>query len=132
MGYVLAAVAILLDSDNRVLITKRKPDQLMGDLWEFPGGKIEEGETPEEALKREIKEEIGIDMGCHAPFYFISEAREGYHLLVMSYICREWKGIPSGAEGQEAKWVYPNQLKDYSMLPSNDYLNAMLRDYVNS
>lgn len=127
---VQAVAGVLVDQDGRVLIDKRRKDQIYADYWEFPGGKIEQGESPEEAIKREVKEETGVSMGCMAPLSFISEDRDEYHVIVLIYICREWEGIPQGLEGQETKWVRPEQLKDYELLPANVPLIPVIRDMV--
>jgi len=128
---VHAAAIILVDKDKRVLIAKRPSTaEIMPDFWEFPGGKMEEGETPEQCLNREVKEELGVDLGCHFPLTFISEKRDGYHVIVYLYVCRETKGIPSAQEGQEIKWVRPLDLKDYELLPANKPLVPMIRDFI--
>jgi len=103
----------------------------MPGYWEFPGGKIEKGETPEEALRREIKEELGVELGCFWPFTFISEKRPEHHLVAFLYLCREWDGIVSALHHQELKWLRPLDLpKVENMLPSNKPLISMLRDYL--
>lgn len=125
-----AVAAAIIDSDNRILIGKRPKGKPMEGYWEFPGGKIEENESPEDALKREIKEELGVALGCFAPFTFISERQENHHLIVYLYICREWKGIVEPLENQELVWVRPLELRNYELLPANKYLASMLRDHV--
>ncbi len=104
----------------------------MGGLWEFPGGKVEEGEKPEEALIRELAEELGIDVSesCLAPFTFASHAYETFHLLMPLYVCRRWKGQIEAREGQEIAWVRPNRLATYAMPPADAPLTAMLRDFL--
>ena len=104
----------------------------MAGLWEFPGGKVKDGETPETALVREIEEELGIDTrtSCLAPFTFASHAYEDFHLLMPLYLCRVWRGIAEAREGQTLKWVRPARLGDYSMPPADVPLIAMLRDYL--
>ena len=104
----------------------------MEGLWEFPGGKIEEGETPEKALIRELNEELGIDTSenCLAPFTFASHSYDEFHLLMPLYICRKWKGHIVGKENQNLKWVKPNKLSDYPMPPADIPLIAMLRDFL--
>ena len=125
-----AVAAALVDKDKRVLIARRPEEKFMGGFWEFPGGKVEAGETPEEALRREAEEEIGVKLGCMGPMSFISEKREDHHAVVMVYVCREWDGIPEGKEGQYIKWVRPLQMKQYDILPSNIPLIPILRDFI--
>lgn len=122
----------LIDQDGRILLTQRPDGKSMAGLWEFPGGKIEIGETPEQALIRELNEELGIDTSenCLAPFTFASHAYEKFHLMMPLYICRKWKGHIIGREDQKLKWVKPGQLKDYDMPPADVPLIAMLRDYL--
>ncbi len=122
----------LIDRDGRVLLAERPKGRSMEGLWEFPGGKIEEGETPEKALIRELNEELGIDTSenCLAPFTFASHSYEEFHLLMPLYICRKWKGHIMGKENQNLKWVKPNKLADYPMPPADVPLVAMLRDFL--
>ncbi len=122
----------LIDRDGRVLLAERPKGRSMEGLWEFPGGKIEEGETPEKALIRELNEELGIDTSenCLAPFTFASHSYEEFHLLMPLYICRKWKGHIIGKENQNLKWVKPNKLADYPMPPADVPLVAMLRDFL--
>ena len=118
---VLVAAVALVDADGRVLIAKRPEGKPMAGLWEFPGGKVEEGERPEVSLIRELKEELGIDVteACLAPLTFASHAYEKFHLLMPLYACRRWKGMVTALEGQELKWVKPNRLRDFPMPPAD-------------
>lgn len=122
----------LVDQDGRILLTQRPEGRSMAGLWEFPGGKIEPGESPEEALIRELWEEIGIDTSanCLAPFTFASHAYETFHLLMPLYICRKWQGQVTAKEGQNTRWVRPAALQDYPMPPADIPLIAMLRDFL--
>lgn len=131
MKIIHAAAVVLVDTDGRVLISSR-PDYktVMPGYWEFPGGKLEEGETPEEALRREIDEELGIKLGCFTPLSFISEPRGKYHVIVYVYICREWNGIPCPMESQGMKWVRVNELSQWDILPANKPLIPLIRDTV--
>lgn len=130
MKTVYASAVTLVDTDKRVLIAKRREEQIMPGYWEFPGGKLKDNETPEECARREVKEELGIELGCFAPLTFISETREDYHVIVYLYICREWQGITKGSEGQEVKWVRPLDLTKYNLLPANIPLIPVIRDAV--
>jgi 8-oxo-dGTP diphosphatase len=129
---VLVSAVALLDADNRVLIAQRPAGKSMAGLWEFPGGKIEAGETPEAALIRELHEELGITVlpACLAPFTFASHAYEKFHLLMPLYLCRKWQGDVTPREGQSLKWVRPNALADYPMPPADEPLRVMLRDFL--
>ncbi|MGE5511907.1 MAG: 8-oxo-dGTP diphosphatase MutT [Bacteroidota bacterium] len=129
---LLVAAVALVDRDNRVLIAQRPPGKEMAGLWEFPGGKVHEGETPEAALVRELKEELGIDVceTCLSPFTFASHAYEAFHLLMPLYLCRNWDGEISPAEGQQIKWVRTSRLTDYPMPPADRPLLPMLRDLL--
>lgn len=122
----------LIDADGRILLAERPKGRSMAGLWEFPGGKIEDGETPEGALIRELNEELAIDTSenCLAPFTFASHSYEDFHLLMPLYLCRKWKGHIIGKENQKLKWVKPNQLSDYPMPPADIPLIAMLRDFI--
>ena len=121
MRVLLVAAVALIDSDGRVLISKRPEGKQLGGLWEFPGGKVEQGERPETALIRELKEELSIDVAesCLAPLTFASHAYDDFHLLMPLYVCRRWTGIVRGAEGQEIKWVQASKLKDFPMPPAD-------------
>jgi 8-oxo-dGTP diphosphatase len=129
---VLVAACALIDPDRRVLIAERPAGRSMAGLWEFPGGKVHDGETPERALIRELDEELGIDVeaSCLAPFTFASHAYPGFHLLMPLYVCRKWAGIVTAREGQQLKWVRPPRLGDYPMPPADKPLVAMLRDLL--
>ena len=129
---VLVAAVALIDTDGRVLIAQRPEGKSMAGLWEFPGGKVEPGETPEACLIRELKEELGIDVtaSCLGPFTFASHAYDDFHLLMPLYLCRVWEGIVTAREGQSLKWVRPTRLTDYPMPPADEPLVAMLRDFL--
>ena len=129
---LLVVAAALIDADGRVLITQRPKGKSMEGLWEFPGGKIQLRETPEEALIRELKEELSIETKttCLAPLTFTSHKYEGFHLLMPLYICRRWGGIVTPLEEQRIKWVWVNSLKDYKMPPADKPLIGMLRDFL--
>ncbi|MGH7061333.1 MAG: 8-oxo-dGTP diphosphatase MutT [Stellaceae bacterium] len=126
---VLVAAVALIDADGRVLLAERPEGKHLAGYWEFPGGKVHDGETPEAALIRELGEELGIDVeeSCLAPFTFASHAYPEFHLLMPLYVCRKWQGIVTGREGQRLKWVRPAQLADYQMPPADKPLVAMLR-----
>ncbi|MEH6548023.1 MAG: 8-oxo-dGTP diphosphatase MutT [Sneathiella sp.] len=130
---ILLVVAVaLVDEDNRVLIAQRPEGKSMAGLWEFPGGKVDPGETPESALIRELKEELTIDVteACLAPFTFASHSYDTFHLLMPLFVCRRWHGTPKPAEGQTLKWVRALRLTDYEMPPADIPLVAMLRDLL--
>jgi len=129
---VLVAAVALIDADGRVLIAQRPQGKSMAGLWEFPGGKVHERETPEAALIRELKEELAIDVkeSCLAPFTFASHRYETFHLLMPLYVCRRWEGIVAPQEGQSIKWVRPAKLADFPMPPADLPLVAMLRDLL--
>lgn len=129
---VFVAAAALVDIDHRVLIAERPAGKSLAGLWEFPGGKIDAGETPEAALVRELDEELGIDIteSCLAPFTFASHLYDDFHLLMPLYLCRVWRGTPEGREGQRLAWVRPNRLSEYPMPPADIPLVAMLRDFL--
>ena len=129
---LLVAACALIDSDGRVLLARRPEGKRMAGLWEFPGGKLQEGETPEAALIRELHEEldIGIATACLAPFAFASHAYERFHLLMPLFLCRRWSGRPTPQEGQSLAWVMPAKLADYAMPPADRPLVALLRDFL--
>jgi len=129
---VLVAAVALIDPDGRVLLAERPPGKHLAGTWEFPGGKVQPGETPEAALIRELDEELGIDVvaSCLAPFTFASHSYAEFHLLMPLYVCRKWHGIVTAREGQRLKWVRPAQLTDYPMPPADKPLVAMLRDLL--
>jgi len=129
---VLVSAVALVDVDGRVLLAQRPAGKAMAGLWEFPGGKVDPGETPENALIRELAEELGIDVAasCLAPFTFASHSYPDFHLLMPLYICRKWSGIPVAREGQRLTWVRPARLVDYPMPPADKPLVAMLRDLL--
>ena len=129
---VLVAAVALVDADGRVLIAQRPPGKSMAGLWEFPGGKVHDGETPERALVRELKEELGIDVteSCLGAFTFASHAYPDFHLLMPLYLCRKWKGTMTAHHHSALKWVRPDKLADYEMPPADKPLVAMLRDFL--
>jgi len=132
MKIVHVSAVALIDIDGRILLTQRPEGKSMAGLWEFPGGKIEAGETPEQALIRELDEELGINTwaSCLAPLTFASHSYEDFHLVMPLFACRKWEGIPYGKEGQNLKWVRPNQLRDYSMPPADEPIIPILRDWL--
>src|ERR1041385_7808963 len=129
---VLVVAVALIDADNRVLLARRPPGKSMAGLWEFPGGKVHDGEAPEAALCRELAEELGIDVrdSCLAPFTFASHRYPTFQLLMPLYLCRRWNGTMTAREGQELTWVRPARLGDYEMPPADKPLVAMLRDFL--
>jgi 8-oxo-dGTP diphosphatase len=129
---VLVVAVALVDADGRVLLAERPAGKSMAGLWEFPGGKVRDGETPEAALIRELKEELGIDVtaSCLAPFTFASHAYAEFHLLMPLYVCRRWQGMVTPREGQRLTWVRPPRLEEYPMPPADKPLVAMLRDLL--
>ncbi len=132
MRIVLVAAVALIDADGRVLLAQRPEGKSLAGLWEFPGGKVEAGETPEAALIRELKEELGIDtwQSCLAPLTFASHSYADFHLLMPLFACRRWEGTPQGQEGQTLAWVRPNALKEYPMPPADIPLIPILRDWL--
>ena len=138
-GAVLASLPLvtvvavaLIDADGRVLLARRPSHKELGGLWEFPGGKLKVGETPEAALIRELKEELGIDvpLQCLAPLTFASFSYEKFHLLMPLYICRKWEGEPEPVEGQKLAWVRPQNLRNYPMPPADEPLIPILQDWL--
>ena len=129
---VLVAACALVDADGRILICKRPQGKQLAGLWEFPGGKVESGETPEECLIRELNEELGVNVtaACLAPFVFTSHAYESFHLLMPLYLCRRWDGFVSAREHEALAWVRPEKLSDYPMPPADVPLVAWLRDLL--
>ncbi|MDO5621771.1 MAG: 8-oxo-dGTP diphosphatase MutT [Paracoccus sp. (in: a-proteobacteria)] len=129
---VLVAAVALIDPDGRVLLAQRPEGKSMAGLWEFPGGKVEPGETPEAALIRELHEELGIGTwtSCLAPLTFASHAYEDFHLLMPVFACRRWEGTPQPREGQKLAWARVDQLRDYPMPPADLPLIPVLRDLL--
>jgi 8-oxo-dGTP diphosphatase len=129
---VLVAAVALVDVDGRVLLARRPEGKSMAGLWEFPGGKVHPGETPEAALIRELKEELAVDTAetCLAPFTFASHRYAEFHLLMPLYVCRRWRGTPQALEGQQLAWVRPTRLGDYPMPPADRPLVALLQDLL--
>ena len=132
MKIVLVAAVALVDVDGRVLLAQRPEGKTMAGLLEFPGGKVEPGETPEAALIRELHEELGIDTwhSCLAPLTFASHGYDDFHLLMPLFVCRKWQGQPHAQEGQTLAWVAPNRLRDYPMPPADVPLIPILRDWL--
>lgn len=129
---LLVVACALVDQDGRVLITQRPEGKPLAGLWEFPGGKVEAGETPEETLIRELHEELGIETkaACLAPLTFASHDYERFHLLMPLFVCRRFTGTPMAKEGQALKWVRPRQLRDYPMPPADEPLIPFLIDLL--
>ncbi len=132
MKLVLVAAVALIDKDGRILLAQRPEGKSMAGLWEFPGGKVEPGETPEAALIRELQEELGIDtwQSCLAPLTFASHDYGDFHLLMPVFACRKWDGVAKGREGQNLTWVNVNRLRDYQMPPADLPLIPILRDWL--
>lgn len=122
----------LIDTDNRILVQKRPAGKPLAGMWEFPGGKLESSESPEQCLIRELKEELGIETWstCLAPFTFTSHRYESFHLMMPLFLCRKWNGIIQAKDGQELKWSLPQALTTFQMPPANASLVAMLRDFL--
>lgn len=132
MKVVLVAAAALIDADGRVLLAQRPEGKSLAGLWEFPGGKVEAGESPEAALIRELAEEIGVEThaSCLAPLTFASHAYADFHLLMPLFAIRRWQGTPTPKEGQTLAWVRPRDLRDYPMPPADIPLIPVLRDWL--
>ncbi len=132
MRTLLVSAVALIDQDGRVLLTQRPEGKSLAGLWEFPGGKVEPGETPEAALIRELREELGIDTwaSCLAPLTFASHTYPDFHLLMPLFACRKWDGIARGVEGQTLAWVRPEKLRDYPMPAADLPLIPILRDWL--
>jgi ADP-ribose pyrophosphatase len=132
MKTVLVSAVAMIDADSRVLLAQRPAGKSMAGMWEFPGGKVEAGETPEAALFREIKEELGVALcePCSYPLTFVSHAYEDFHLLMLLYTCRKWEGIPRPQEGQQLCWKYPHEMPGMPMPPADVPLVAALRDFI--
>ena len=128
VNVILVAACALIDTDGRVLLAERPAGKTMAGLWEFPGGKVESGERPEQTLIRELKEELDIvvNESCLAPLTFASHDYSDFHLLMPLYVCRRWEGIVKAREGQRLVWVRPNRLKDFKMPPADEPLIAHL------
>ena len=129
---VHVAVGVVVNPAREILVARRHQDQHQGGLWEFPGGKVELGETPEAALIRELHEELGIDTwkSCLAPLTFVSHAYDDFHLLMPVFACRKWQGTPQSREGQELAWVRSKDLRNYPMPPADLPLIPVLRDWL--
>jgi len=132
MKIILVSAVALIDTDGRILLAQRPEGKSMAGLWEFPGGKVEPGETPEAALVRELDEELGIATwdSCLAPLTFASHSYPDFHLLMPLFACRKWEGIPQSKEGQRLTWVRSRDLKDHPMPPADEPLIPILRDWV--
>ncbi len=132
MNIILVSAVALVDRDGRVLLTQRPKGKQMAGLWEFPGGKVENQETPEVALIRELKEELGISTwgSCLAPLTFASHRYDKFHLLMPLFICRKWEGIPMPRESQNLRWVFPKDMKNYKMPAADTPLVSILRDWL--
>lgn len=132
MNLLLVVAAALIDADGRVLVAQRPEGKSLAGLWEFPGGKVEAGERPEETLIRELREELGIMVRepCLAPLTFTSYRYEDFHLLMPLYVCRRWDGAPRAVEHQAIRWVAPAKLRDFPMPPADEPLIPALRDLI--
>ncbi len=132
MKTLLVSAVALIDRDGRILLAQRPEGKSMAGLWEFPGGKVEHGETPEAALIRELEEELGINTWCSclAPLSFASHTYDDFHLLMPLFACRKWQGTPHPKEGQTLKWVHVRDLRTYPMPPADIPLIPVLRDWL--
>ena len=132
MKTLLVSAVALIDVDGRILLAQRPEGKSLAGLWEFPGGKVEQGETPEVALIRELQEELGINTwkSCLAPLTFASHSYEDFHLLMPLFACRRWEGTPHPHEGQTLKWVHAKDLRDYPMPPADIPLIPILRNWL--
>lgn len=132
MKLLLVSAVALIDPDGRVLLAQRPEGKSLAGLWEFPGGKVDPGETPEAALIRELEEELGIETwnSCLAPLTFASHNYESFHLLMPLFACRRWNGVPQPREGQRLAWVRASELTDYPMPPADLPLIPILRDWL--
>ncbi|MBT5110927.1 MAG: (deoxy)nucleoside triphosphate pyrophosphohydrolase [Rhodospirillaceae bacterium] len=132
MPVVFVVAVALIDVDGRILLAQRPPGKKMAGLWEFPGGKVQSGETPEAALVRELREELDIDTrrSCLAPLTFASHAYDDFHLVMPLYLCRVWQGTPKPVEGQVLKWVRPYDMGEFEMPAADRPLVAMLQDFL--
>lgn len=132
MKTLLVSAVALIDADGRVLLAQRPEGKSLAGLWEFPGGKVEQGETPEAALIRELYEELGINTwkSCLAPLTFASHSYDDFHLLMPLFACRRWEGVAQPREGQQLAWVRPDRLRDYPMPPADLPLIPILRDWL--
>ncbi|TNE57047.1 MAG: (deoxy)nucleoside triphosphate pyrophosphohydrolase [Alphaproteobacteria bacterium] len=132
MDVLLVAACALVDVDGRVLLAKRPDNKAMPGLWEFPGGKVEVGERPEDCLIRELKEELAIDVteACLSPLTFASHSYDGFHLLMPLYVCRRWEGVITALEHSALEWVRPQEMRKYPMPPADVPLVSILRDLI--
>ena len=131
---LLVAACALLDADGRILMSKRPDNKDYGGLWEFPGGKIEDGEKPEQALRRELWEELGVEPceQCFQPFSFVSHSYDDFDILMPLFLCRQWDGIPRPREGQEIRWVFPDRIRELKLVPADIPLAHEIGDRLKS